>query len=529
MSKTSLSQLQLLTTPAQLRPLSIAEALDSALRLYRANFRTFASAAASVLVTMSLLRAMYGRNTPGGVDWQQISPLRSEALFSAIAVLRTAIDPLDFIRLFASNLLLYVVARVLLTGILVQTAARSYLGPAGASLPGRTRGLGREFALIPAVLLLLPLDLQSALVSRSMRIVVPFVVALLQGITPTFATTLDIALLFGRGLLITMLGVVLGARFMLAPQAVMLERRPAFASLARSWRLTRSWFWRLLTAALVTSTLIGLLIGLPAALVRLILAMNGWDAATGILTNVAAITSQVLEALALPFQVAVFTVLFYDFRVRKEGYDLEVLSQRATAAEVQPLIESGQQKLQHYDPRGALDDFEQALRLKPNDAVLVGLCAYAYVALPDLRAALASSERSVALDSPNPFTLNCRGYVKQASGDVPGALADYQRVILIQPDYPISLAHFADAKYQAGDLAGALEHFEQLRQLTPKDSRAIYNAACAYARLGQMDSALQRLQQAIDLQPSWRETASSDPDFDALRAEPTFIALASPQ
>ena len=27
--------------------------------------------------------------------------------------------------------------------------------------------------------------------------------------------------------------------------------------------------------------------------------------------------TQVLEALALPFQVAVFTVLFYDIRVRK--------------------------------------------------------------------------------------------------------------------------------------------------------------------------------------------------------------------
>src|SRR4029453_5306521 len=103
--------------------------------------------------------------------------------------------------------------------------------------------------------------------------------------------------------------------------------------------------------------------------------------------------------------------------------DLEVLTQQATEAEVQPLIDSGRQKLQHHDPRGALIDFEQALRLKPNGAGIVCLGAYAYVALPDLRAALASSEQAVALDPHNPFTFNCRGYVKQASGDMPGALA----------------------------------------------------------------------------------------------------------
>ncbi|HJZ48671.1 MAG TPA: tetratricopeptide repeat protein [Roseiflexaceae bacterium] len=510
---------------APLRRLSIAEVLDSAWQLYRANFRTFVSAVASVLVTMSILRALYGRDAVGGVDWLQLSPLRSEALLSAIGLLRTSIDPLDLIALFADNVLLYFVARVLLTGILVNTAARSYLGPFGASLPGRTRGLGREIALIPAVLLILPLDLQSAMVARGMRIAAPLVAALLQGTPPPLATTLDILELLGRSLLIDLLAVLLSARFLLAPQAVMLERRSSFASLGRSWNLTSGWFWRVVVVALASSALIGLLIGLPSALVRLILALSGWDWIAGILTNVTSMTSQVLEALALPFQVAVFTALFYDIRIRKEGFDLEVLTQQATEAEVQPLIDSGRQKQQQHDPRGALADFEQALRLKPNDAGIVGLCAYAYVALPDLRAALASSEQAVALDPHNPFTLNCRGYVKQASGDMLGALADYRGAVAIQPDYPIALAHFADAKLQAGDLAGALADLEQLLQLTPNDSRSIYNAASIYARQGQLDSALQRLRRAIDLKPTWREAASSDPDFDALRADPTFIAL----
>jgi len=511
-----------------LRRLSIAEVLDSALRLYRVNFRTFATAVASVLVTMSILRAMYGRDTLGGVDWQQLSPLRSEALLGAISLLRTSIDPLDLIMLFVGNVLLYFFARVLLTSILVNTAARSYLGPFGGALPGRTRGLGRELALIPAVLLVLPLDLGSALVARGMWIATSLVAMSLHGTAPPFTTTLDTVQLLGRGLLIIMLTVLLSARFLVAPQVVMLERRSAFASLGRSWRLTSGWFWRIVLLGLTTSVIVGLLIGLPTALVRLLLALSGWNWGAGMLLSGAATAAQVLEALALPFQVAVFTVLFYDMRVRKEGYDLEVLAHQATDAEVQPLIESGRQKVQNHDPRGGLADFEQALRLKPNDAGIFGLRAYAYVALTDLPSALVSSERAVALDPQNPFTLNCRGYVKQASGDTPGALADYRRAVAIQPDYPIALVHFADAKYQAGDLAGALEDFELLLQLTPNDSRAIYNAACIYARQGQVDSALQRLRRAIDLKSTWRETASSDSDFDALRTDSGFIALITP-
>jgi tetratricopeptide (TPR) repeat protein len=509
--------------------LSLAEALDSAFRLYRANFRALASAVASVLVTMSILRAIYASNTYSPVVWQQISPLRADALLDTIALLRAPIDPLDLFSLFAGNLLLYVIARVLLTGILVNTTARSYLGRLSTSLPGRARGLGREITLIPAVLLILPLDTQSALLARGMRGAAPFVAALLQRTPFPLATARDVALLFGRALLVGVLAIALGARFLLAPQAVMLERRGALASLARSWQLTGGRFWRVLVAALVASALIALLIGLPPALVRLLLALTGWDAAAGILTSVASITSQVMEGLALPFQVAVFTVLFYDARIRKEGYDLELLEQHATGGQVQSLIESGRHKLQHDDPRGALIDFEQALRLKPDDAGIVGLCAYAQAALPDLSAALATSERAIALDPHDPFTLNCRGYMKQAAGDRGGALADYRRAVEIQPDYPIALAHFANQKFHGGDLAGALADFEQLLQLTPNDSRSIYNAARICARQGEVDSAIQRLRRAIDLVPTWREAASSDPDFESLRADPRFTALIGPQ
>ena len=58
---------------------------------------------------------------------------------------------------------------------------------------------------------------------------------------------------------------------MLAPQAVMLERRPHSRALAQL-ATTGGWFWRVCWPRAGDEPLIGLLIGLPAALVRLILA-----------------------------------------------------------------------------------------------------------------------------------------------------------------------------------------------------------------------------------------------------------------
>jgi len=56
-------------------------------------------------------------------------------------------------------------------------------------------------------------------------------------------------------------------------------------------------------------------------------------------------------------------------------------------------------------------------------------------------------------------------------------------------------------------------------------SQAEYNYACALARTKQFDESLTALQAAIEADPSCKDMAAQDPDFDAARKRPEFKKL----
>ena len=66
-------------------------------------------------------------------------------------------------------------------------------------------------------------------------------------------------------------------------------------------------------------------------------------------------------------------------------------------------------------------------------------------------------------------------------------------------------------------------HEEALAE-QPEQPALLYNLACMEALDGRHLDALLHLQRAVALEPSWGPQARSDPDFDAIRAEPGFPA-----
>lgn len=76
-----------------------------------------------------------------------------------------------------------------------------------------------------------------------------------------------------------------------------------------------------------------------------------------------------------------------------------------------------------------------------------------------------------------------------------------------------------------GDLAGALADCTRAIELDPNLAAAHYNLACIYAFLGDADQACAWLAKAIALDPKWRDSARTNPDFDSIREAPCFQAL----
>lgn len=80
--------------------------------------------------------------------------------------------------------------------------------------------------------------------------------------------------------------------------------------------------------------------------------------------------------------------------------------------------------------------------------------------------------------------------------------------------------------WDSGDFEAAVEELTQLHSDQPDDANVLYNLACAESRTGRRDEALGHLRRSVELDAAFAEIAASDPDFEAIRDDPEFSAVA---
>ena len=123
-------------------------------------------------------------------------------------------------------------------------------------------------------------------------------------------------------------GLILLAGFLLSPVVAVIESTPkSTEAMSRSWQLSRGYKGKLLLTMLVAFLLL-LVPSITLGAVGGLASGVSPDQPMGLAFFV---VSLVLQVFVYPFVYVVQTVLYYDLRVRKEGFDLEVL-----AAAMQP-------------------------------------------------------------------------------------------------------------------------------------------------------------------------------------------------
>lgn len=119
--------------------------------------------------------------------------------------------------------------------------------------------------------------------------------------------------------------------YYLAVPPLMLERRGILGAIGRGFRLTSRSFWRVFGIALLTtlvSIVATVMVSLPIGFgFEAALAAAGSSGAGPLATVVVDSLSQVLvSAFVAPFGAAVSSLLYLDLRIRKEAYDVELLT-----------------------------------------------------------------------------------------------------------------------------------------------------------------------------------------------------------
>jgi hypothetical protein len=261
-------------TQLDLRPLSIGEILDRTFSLYRKKFWLFLGISA----LPNLLPLAFGLL---GVLFVAAGT-KSGAEPSAVA----------FVPIFGFTLvgiILYFLAILLSQGATVTAVSELYLG--------RSIGIMESFRRVRGELGLL------------------FGILLLSGLATLVAT-----------LLFIIPGIIVACRLIVSLPSGLLENLGARESLSRSWDLTRG---NALRAFLILLLFYALQFGVSFALnlpVQILAATARahpiWIAAASVATQVVSFLATVLTQPILTIASAVF---YYDLRVRKEGFDLQLM------------------------------------------------------------------------------------------------------------------------------------------------------------------------------------------------------------
>jgi phage shock protein PspC (stress-responsive transcriptional regulator) len=130
------------------------------------------------------------------------------------------------------------------------------------------------------------------------------------------------SLVIGVGVVLLIVpGVILLSGLLLSTVALVLEQPlTATGAMSRSWELTRGFRGK----ALLTLLVAALLLLIPTMIVGV---LAGIATLLGIPSQLLVqVLAGVLQIFVYPFMYVALTVLYYDLRVRKEGFDLELLA-----------------------------------------------------------------------------------------------------------------------------------------------------------------------------------------------------------
>jgi hypothetical protein len=295
----------------ELRPLSLGEIIDRAVRLYRHNFANFFGIIALVQVPLSitqLLLTVYNANSTVELPTQATSP---QQLLQSI----TESGYLDRVGIQLVLLLLsFVLVQGVATAALTRAVADNYLGRKTDMLEAYQRVGGSWARLIGVIILMVILYI---------ALVVWFIVPCIGWIS-------------GPGLLVYV-AVVVGP--LIAP-VVVLENQ-GIGAIRRAWELVRRRFWWSLGFMVILALFNQLIIAGPSTLANLFLVYALRSQSTEnyffVRTLVQTLVSLGTSLFYLPLQLAAVTLMYFDLRVRTEGFDLALLAETAPSGDASAL------------------------------------------------------------------------------------------------------------------------------------------------------------------------------------------------
>jgi hypothetical protein len=259
-----------------LRPLAVGEVLDAGIKVYLRHWKPLAICVAGVVLPLEILSLLLASSVDPTPDFSFGTTTSDRATYDSAGA-AFAVELLTLLAIIFANATCF------------KVAADAWLG----SKPSAKRSLGFALRRVPS-LLWLAIVAVCALILAFLALIVPF--------------------------------VWLGVAWSLAAPALLFERKSAFKALARSFRLVQGRWWPIL-GALLCAYLLSVYIALLVALLPSEIA-NGIAPDNDLVVGIASVVGGTLsQMITTPYLAAVITVVYFDQRVRKEAFDLQLAAE----------------------------------------------------------------------------------------------------------------------------------------------------------------------------------------------------------
>ncbi len=153
------------------------------------------------------------------------------------------------------------------------------------------------------------------------------------------------------------------------------------------------------------------------------------------------------------------------------------------------------------DHERAIEDYDQAIALKPELAEAYNNRGGAYYYLGDYERAIANFDQAIALQPDYAEAYSNRGATYNGLDDHKRAIADCDKAIELKPDYAEAYNNRGNAYANLGDYERAITDYNKAIELQPDYAKAYNGRGSAYYHQGDYEQALADYDKAIELQP----------------------------
>jgi MFS family permease len=315
----------------QLRPLNLGEILDRTAQLYRRNFWLYVGTAALPLLFVLALAIPAGAifiipGVAGSGTWDS-----TPAAVIAIVLLCLIAIPI------------YLAVYVYSYAGITQATVSVHLGEK-PTIRATLKSVHTRFWTYLWYLLLQGIMAALIPMAVTMSIILPLIYLMSR-------PDVDLGSRFALGFLMFLVAVVaigavvwLALSFALGMAACIVEKKTAWQSLVRSWHLSKGTRGRIFVTNLLVAALafaIGMALAIPVLILVAVLPAAGINvahssAALVVMEIVRVALDFISQVLLAPIYMIAAVLFYYDQRIRKEGFDIEWMMQRAGLAQPQP-------------------------------------------------------------------------------------------------------------------------------------------------------------------------------------------------